>query len=78
MFPDSFQETYYVNHQRTGRSQLLGGVVHRLCELAAPLGGSLAPRVRSLLQPGRFDKVRNKTFIYNASSERDSSRPRSR
>ncbi|KAJ7751466.1 hypothetical protein B0H16DRAFT_1460369, partial [Mycena metata] len=49
-------ETYYVNHQRTGRSQLLGGVVHRLCELAAPLGGSLAPRVRSLLQPGRFDK----------------------
>ncbi|KAJ7765595.1 hypothetical protein B0H16DRAFT_1717509 [Mycena metata] len=49
-------ETYYVNHQRTGRSQLLGGVVHRLCKLAAPLGGSLAPRVRSLLQPDRFDK----------------------
>ncbi|KAJ7693508.1 hypothetical protein B0H16DRAFT_1486046, partial [Mycena metata] len=49
-------ETYYANHECTGRSQLLGGVVHRLCELATPLGGSLAPCVRSLLQPGRFDK----------------------
>ncbi|KAJ7734803.1 hypothetical protein B0H16DRAFT_1467358 [Mycena metata] len=46
--PIFVHETYYANHKR--------GVVHRLCELAAPLGGSLAPRVRSLLQPGRFDK----------------------
>ncbi|KAJ7763080.1 hypothetical protein B0H16DRAFT_1718915, partial [Mycena metata] len=50
-------ELFFQHQQRFDRSQLLGGVVHRLCDLAAPLGGSLPSRIRALLLPERFTKI---------------------
>ncbi|KAJ7721386.1 hypothetical protein B0H16DRAFT_1738291 [Mycena metata] len=50
-------ELFFQHQQRFDRSQLLGGVVHRLCDLAAPLGGSLPSHIRALLLRERFKKI---------------------
>ncbi|KAJ7727566.1 hypothetical protein B0H16DRAFT_1470838 [Mycena metata] len=56
--PIFMRELFFQHHQRFDKSQLLGGVVHRLCELAAPLGGSLVLRMCTLLLPEHFKKNR--------------------